>query len=74
MLFMEKGSSPQEAEKFVLFYESKGWLVGKVSMKDWRASARKWIRENTENGKANGNGTAHRGTGKRRPTVEEVFG
>ena len=63
-----------DPDSFFDFYESKGWLVGKTSMKDWRASARKWVRENNQNGKGNGNGSAHRGTGKRRPTVEEVFG
>lgn len=46
----------KDPESFFDFYESKGWLVGKVSMKDWRASARKWIRENEANGKANNNG------------------
>ena len=44
-----------EPDAFFDFYESKGWLVGKVSMKDWRASARKWVRENAANGR-NGNG------------------
>jgi hypothetical protein len=51
-----KASGP---ESFFDFYESKGWLVGKVSMKDWRASARKWVRENESNpfgGTDNGNG------------------
>ena len=53
-----KASGP---ESFFDFYESKGWLVGKVSMKDWRASARKWVRENQENpfgGNNNGKRTA----------------
>jgi len=31
-----------DAEQFIDFYESKGWLVGKTSMKDWRASVRTW--------------------------------
>jgi hypothetical protein len=60
-----------EPESFFDFYESKGWLVGKTSMKDWRASARKWVRENA-NG-SNNNGSAHRGTGKRGYTADEVF-
>ena len=63
------------------FYESKGWLVGKVSMKDWRASARKWVRENAANpfgngnGKANGNGHSKTtGNGRSRGlTAEDVF-
>jgi uncharacterized protein YdaU (DUF1376 family) len=35
-----------EAEKFCDFYESKGWLVGKVKMKSWQAAARNWARRN----------------------------
>ena len=28
--------------KFVDFYESKGWMVGKNKMKDWKAAVRNW--------------------------------
>ena len=38
----EKGYSI-EAERFVDFYASKGWLVGKSPMKDWRAAVRNWV-------------------------------
>lgn len=37
----EKGFSI-DAERFVNFYESKGWKVGSSPMKDWRASVRNW--------------------------------
>lgn len=30
-------------ERFVDFYTSKGWKVGKDTMKDWRAAARGWV-------------------------------
>lgn len=30
-------------ERFVDFYGSKGWLVGKTPMKDWKAAARGWV-------------------------------
>ena len=30
-------------ERFVDFYESKGWKVGKDTMKDWKAAARGWV-------------------------------
>lgn len=36
----------QEADKFCDFYASKGWLVGKTKMKDWKASVRQWISRN----------------------------
>ena len=31
-----------DASKFFNFYESKGWMVGKNKMKDWKASVRTW--------------------------------
>lgn len=31
-----------DAERFVDFYESKGWKVGNSPMKDWRAAVRNW--------------------------------
>lgn len=30
------------AESFFTFYESKGWLVGKSKMQDWKAAVRGW--------------------------------
>jgi len=31
-----------DANRFVDFYKSKGWLVGKNKMRDWKASVRTW--------------------------------
>jgi hypothetical protein len=31
-----------DAQRFVDFYESKGWMVGKNKMKDWKACVRTW--------------------------------
>lgn len=33
-----------DAESFVAFYESKGWMIGKNKMKDWRSAVRTWER------------------------------
>jgi uncharacterized protein (DUF2164 family) len=33
-----------DAERFIDFYSSKGWMVGKNKMKDWKASVRTWLR------------------------------
>jgi len=30
------------ADTFIDFYKSKGWMVGKVKMKDWKACVRTW--------------------------------
>lgn len=32
------------AQSFMDYYESKGWLVGKTKMKDWQAAVRNWSR------------------------------
>ena len=29
-------------QRFIDFYESKGWMIGKNKMKDWRAAVRTW--------------------------------
>lgn len=34
-----------DAEKFIDYYESKGWYVGKSPMKDWKATVRNWLRQ-----------------------------
>lgn len=41
-----------DAESFFNFYESKGWLVGKSPMKDWKAAVRTWekSRQTTQTG------------------------
>lgn len=43
-----------DAERFVNFYESKGWLIGKSPMKSWKAAVRTW--RNNGYGKPVGNG------------------
>ena len=35
---------PIDAERFVDFYGTKGWMVGKNKMKDWQAAVRNWAR------------------------------
>ena len=37
----EKGYTVN-ADRFIAFYESKGWMVGKNKMKDWKAAVRGW--------------------------------
>ena len=41
---MERGNNV-DAQRFVDFYASKGWMVGKTKMKDWRAAVRTWEKE-----------------------------
>ncbi len=43
-----------DAERFVNFYESKGWYVGKNKMKNWHAAIATWQKEDDKrNGKQN---------------------
>ena len=45
----ERGASV-DAQKFIDFYMSKGWMIGKNPMKDWKAAVRTWEnREDTDN-------------------------
>lgn len=43
-----------DAERFIDYYTSNGWMVGKNKMKDWKASVRTWER--------NGNQQPNKGT------------
>ena len=37
-----------DAQKFIDYYDSNGWMVGKNHMKDWKATIRNWERRNQE--------------------------
>lgn len=37
-----------DPEEFIDFYQSKGWLVGKTKMKDWKSAIRNWERRRKE--------------------------
>lgn len=39
-----------DPEEFVAFYQSKGWMVGKAPMKDWRAALTTWARKRVRGG------------------------
>lgn len=39
-----------DPERFVDFYASKGWKVGRESMKDWKAAVRTWEKRDRDNG------------------------
>lgn len=42
-LFTELGR-PDQAQEFMDYYDSNGWKVGRNPMKDWKATARRWVR------------------------------
>jgi uncharacterized protein YdaU (DUF1376 family) len=39
----DKNKIATQANNFVDYYESKGWVVGKTPMKNWQAAANRWI-------------------------------
>lgn len=40
-----------DAQSFIDFYASKGWMVGKTKMQDWKASVRTWESRNRKQSK-----------------------
>lgn len=61
--YCEERNNTVDAQHFVDYYESKGWVIGKSPMKDWKAAVRTWeqkrggeSRATTANGKPLGCG------------------
>ena len=42
--YCQERENSVDSERFVDFYASKGWMVGKTKMKDWKATVRNWER------------------------------
>lgn len=40
--YCDENDKNVDPQVFIDFYQSKGWVVGKTKMKDWRASVRTW--------------------------------
>lgn len=56
-----------DPEAFIDFYESKGWMIGKNKMKDWKAAVRTWEQGDKRKGVKNGGGN-------RKPVEDTVAG
>ena len=46
--YCEERNNNVDPETFINFYESKGWLIGKNKMKDWKAAVRTWEKNRKE--------------------------
>lgn len=46
--YCQERQNSVDASRFVDFYSSKGWMVGKSKMKDWKAAVRNWERSSGE--------------------------
>lgn len=53
--YCRKRNNTVDAQRFFDFYESKGWMIGKNKMKDWKAAVRTW--ENQERKRRQSNDT-----------------
>lgn len=42
MTYCKERGNRVDAEKFIAYYESKGWFVGKTKMKNWKAAVISW--------------------------------
>jgi len=57
-----------DPERFIDFYQSKNWMVGKNKMKDWKAAVRNWNRNNA----GSKNETNKSNIGRKLSAVEQV--
>ena len=56
-LYCSERKNNIDADNFINFYESKGWMVGKNKMKDWKACVRTWeMRDNNKKNYSNSKG------------------
>lgn len=53
---MERNNSV-DPQAFIDFYSSKGWMIGRNKMKDWKAAVRTWERNNKKTGAVRASGT-----------------
>lgn len=44
--YCNENNLKMDVDYFLDYYESKGWLVGKSPMKNWKSAARNWCRNN----------------------------
>lgn len=53
--YCEERNNGIDAQSFIDFYESKGWMIGKNKMKDWKAAVRTWERSDRSSKPVNTN-------------------
>jgi predicted phage replisome organizer len=64
-----------DAERFIDYYTSKGWMIGKNKMKDWKAAVRTWERSDYNAGRiANGKGNNEPHTRERQEESRPKYG
>lgn len=51
--YCEERNNGIDAQRFIDFYTSRGWMIGKVKMKDWQAAIRTWEGKHKQDAKNN---------------------
>ena len=54
--YCQERNNNVDAERFIDYYTSNGWLVGKNKMKDWKAAVRTWEKSGYNNKPQQGSG------------------
>ena len=52
LAYCKERNNSINAETFMNYYDSKGWLIGKSKMKDWKAAIRTWEQRRKDDGKS----------------------
>ena len=47
-VYCQERNNKIDPQSFIDFYESKGWMIGKNKMKDWKAAVRTWEKRRNE--------------------------
>lgn len=68
----ERGNNV-DAVRFFDSYESKGWIIGKTPMKDWKAAVRTWEKNNINNGNTGFKNKNNSGGGYESPANSDIF-
>lgn len=50
--FVQEIGGKVDPQRFLDYYTSNGWMVGRNHMRDWKATVRRWAREDGKTGKA----------------------
>ena len=70
--YCEERGNKVDPETFVDFYESKGWLIGKNPMKDWKAAVRTWERSDTSRSRKNNTLLNYKEKGKSHDNLNDI--
>ena len=61
-----------DPQRFVDFYESKGWMIGKNKMKSWQAAVRTWERESISRTRSRNTLLNYKETGTSHASLQDI--